>query len=197
MTGFSFAQIRVVSCHPPLRCIMQGMRGKRLISALRKKSERYHPLVHVLLGLACAFTVIHFIPGANILKLIAVGVLGNLIPDVDHLLYFFLYGRKSEYAKIFKSHLKLREFRMALRFIKDNHKNNTGVYSHNILSLMLSIFLAWYLGESRDRAGFYVFFMSWSTHYIFDMFEDVLFFKKLNTNWFMRFNRVKKELTQK
>jgi len=154
-------------------------------------------LIHVFLGLVCAYIVICVFPAADLSKLITVGILGNLIPDVDHLLFFFLYGRKSEYAKIFKSHLKLREFRMAARFIKDNHQNNTGIYSHNILSLMLSIFLAWYLGESRDRAGFYTFFMSWSSHYVFDMFEDVLFFKKLNPNWFMKFNKIKKELTQK
>jgi hypothetical protein len=173
------------------------MRGKRLVSALRRKGEYYHMLVHVLLGLGCAYAVMSFFPTADRGRLITVGILGNLVPDVDHVLFWFLYGRKSDYAKILKTHLKLKQFRMAARFIKDNHKNNTGLYSHNILSLMLSIFLAWYLGESKDRAGFYVFFMSWSSHYIFDMFEDILFFKKLNSNWFMKFNRVKKELTRK
>jgi hypothetical protein len=154
-------------------------------------------IIHVLIGAGCACIVWYIFPDSSILKLLVVGIAGNLIPDIDHILYWFFYGKKSDYAKILKSHLKLKEFRMAASFIRNNHKSNTGVYSHNILSLMLSIFLAWYLGESRDRTGFYVFFMSWSSHYLFDMFEDILFFKKLNPNWFMRFNRIKRDLTPK
>jgi hypothetical protein len=168
-------------------------RRHAVAQAIRNKTYRYHMVIHVFLGLLCAFIVVHTFPSANVLRTISIGVLGSLIPDVDHLLHMFFYGRKSEYAKIIRTFVKNREFRKALSFVKDNHKNNTGIYSHNILSLMISIFLAWYLGESRDRAGFYVFFMSWSTHYLFDMLEDVLFLKRINPNWFMRFNRIPKK----
>jgi membrane-bound metal-dependent hydrolase YbcI (DUF457 family) len=161
--------------------------------AIRNKAYTYHMVIHVLLGLVCAFIVMRAFPSANIYKIISIGILGSLIPDVDHLLYMFLYGRKSEYSKILKAFVKDKEFRKALHFVKDNHKNNTGIYSHNILSLILSIYLAWKLGDSRDSAGFFVFFMSWSVHYVFDMFEDVLFLKRINPNWFMRFNRVPKK----
>ncbi len=161
--------------------------------AIRNKAYTYHMVIHMLLGLVCAFIVMHAFPAANITKIISIGILGSVIPDVDHLLHMFFYGRKSEYAKIVKAFVKNKEFRKALSFVKDNHKKNTGIYSHNILSLMLSIYLAWYLGDSRDSAGFYVFFMSWSTHYLFDIFEDVLFLKRINPNWFMKFNRVPKK----
>lgn len=178
----------------PPGCIIIPMTRRAVVQALRNKSHRYHMLIHVSLGLLCAFIVVHTFPSANISKVISVGILGGLIPDTDHLLYMFFYGRKSEYAKIVKTYFKNKQFRLMCSFLKNNHKNNTGIYSHNILSLMLSIFLAWYLGESRDRACFYAFFMSWSAHYLFDMFEDLLFFKKVNPNWLMRFNRVIKKL---
>lgn len=154
-------------------------------------------LVHVLLGLLCAAIVLHAIPSANTTRIILLGILGNVVPDVDHLLHMFFYGRNSEYARIVKTFFKDKEFRKALIFMKDNHKTNTGLYTHSILALMLSIFLAWYLGESRDRAGFYVFFMSWSVHYVFDMFEDLIFLKRFNPNWFMRFNRAPKKTEPK
>jgi len=172
------------------------MRLSRFFLSLKRKSEHYHMLIHVLLGLICAIIVMHAFPDADKTKLIMIGVFGNLVPDLDHFLFLFIYGRKSDYAKIVRGHLRLKQFRSAANFIKNNHKNNTGIYSHNILSLMISIFLAWYLGESRDRAGFYVFFASWSSHYLFDMVEDILFFKKLNPNWFMKFNRVDRKLNR-
>lgn len=172
------------------------MRKKALANFLRKKSEKYHEPIHMLIGILCALIVAHFYEVSSLSKLIMIGILGNLIPDVDHLIYLFIYGRKSEYAKIVKKYLKGKEFRNFYKFMRDNHKANTGIYSHNIFALLLSIFLAWYLGESRDRAGFYTFFVSWSSHYVFDMFEDLLFFKKLNPNWYMRFNKIKRDITQ-
>lgn len=172
------------------------MRRKALANYLRKKSEKYHEPIHALIGVLCAVIVKYFYPDSDFVRLIVIGIVGNLIPDIDHLLFLFVYGRKSEYAKIVKRHIKNKEFKDFLLFIRNNHKNNTSIYSHNILALILSIFLAWYLGESRDRAGFYTFFMSWSSHYVFDMFEDLLFFKKLNPNWYMRFNKVKRDFIQ-
>ena len=172
-------------------------RRQAIAQAIKRKAYKYHMLVHVFLGLLCAYIVMHTFPNANGWRIIWIAILGSVIPDVDHLLFMFIYGRKSEYAKIIRAFVKNKEFRKALSFMKDNHKTNTGLYSHNILALIISIYLAWYLGDSRDRAGFYVFFMSWSVQYVFDMFEDLIFLRRFNPNWFMRFNRVPKKADPK
>ena len=165
---------------------------RRAVRYLRKKSEAYHMLIHVLLGIICAFVTKSFFPQSQLSFLILYGVLGNLLPDVDHFLFFLLYGRHTEYSKSVKSLFRKKQFRRLWKFISINHKAQTGLYSHNIISIILAGLAFWYFEAIRDRPSLTAFFLSWTTHYIFDIFEDLLFFKTLNPNWYMKFNHTSK-----
>jgi membrane-bound metal-dependent hydrolase YbcI (DUF457 family) len=145
--------------------------------------------VHIALGVLSAYAIHSYFPEASMPRLIALGIIGNLLPDIDHIFFLFWYGATTEYAKTIKKYIRSRELRNAAAFMKLNHKLNTSIYSHNVISLVLAFLLFWYLGDKRDSAALSVFFLSWCTHYLYDILEDFLFFKKINPNWFLKFNR--------
>jgi hypothetical protein len=160
-----------------------------LVSSLQRKSENYHMLIHALLGVAAAYFILSVFPEAPKTTLVIYGVLGGLLPDIDHFIYYFFYGKNSQYAQIAKYFILKKQLRNWAKFVKTNHKQNTGLYSHNFISLLLSVSLFVYFGLRKDHPGFAVFALSWSIHYLFDIFEDLLFFRRLNPNWYLKFNR--------
>lgn len=166
----------------------------RIVSSLRRKSENYHMQIHALSGVAVAYLTLMVFPDADRYKLVVYGVVGSLLPDVDHFFYYFFYGKQSQYAQIAKHLLVNRQIRDWMKFVKFNHKKNTGLYSHNFISLLVSLWLFWSFGLTKDHPLLMVFFLSWATHYLFDIMEDILFFRKLNSNWYLKFNRTKAEL---
>ena len=165
----------------------------RVVRFLRHKSEAFHFPIHILIGMICAYFTFRLFPDASPHLLIWNGILGSLLPDVDHLFFFLIYGRHTDYARSVRSLFKNRHFRHLWNFVKINHKSNTGIYSHNFLSLVIVFFAFWYFEAVRDRPSLTVFFLSWGAHYLFDIFEDFLFFKSLNPNWFLKFNRSAKK----
>jgi hypothetical protein len=166
----------------------------RIGTSLRNRSENYHMLIHVLCGFICAYITIDYFPEVSHTKLNIIGVLGSLSPDIDHVMYWFFYGKKSQYSQIVRNFLRQRQFKNLSKFLKLNHKTLTGLYFHNFLTLFLSISLCLYYGFVREHPLLLVFFMSWSLHYIFDLSEDLLFFKRINPNWYFRFNKVTRDL---
>jgi hypothetical protein len=44
----------------------------------------------------------------------------------------------------------------------------------------------------KNRIYIATFFLSVTVHFLYDIVEDLLFFKKLNPNWFLHFNRKNK-----
>ncbi len=168
----------------------------QFIGGLRRRSEAYHIQIHLLIGILCGFFIHEIYPESSLLRLLLLGLLASLLPDMDHLFYIFWYGRRSEYAKEIKKFLKATEVRNALRFMKFNHKMNTGLYSHNLVAVFVAFLLFWYLGEKHDSASLSVFFISWALHYVYDIFEDIIFFKKPNSNWFLKFNRFQQEFKE-
>jgi hypothetical protein len=165
-----------------------------IATSLRNRSEKYHVLIHILCGFLCAYIAIDYFPDISHTKLNIIGVLGSLSPDVDHVMYWFIYGKKSQYSQIVRSLLRRRQFKNFYKFIRGNHKTLTGLYFHNFLTLALSVFLSSFYGFSRQHPYLMVFFMAWSVHYIFDLCEDLLFFKRLNPNWYFRFNKVTRDI---
>jgi len=161
----------------------------RIGTSLRRQSENYHMIIHALCGIVCAYITLDYYPAISHIRLNIMGVLGSLFPDVDHLMYWFWYGKRSEYSLIVKSFLRRRQFRNFYKFIKINHKALSGLYFHNFISLFVAFLLFIYYGLFRGHPLLMVFFMSWSLHYIFDLCEDILFFKRLNPNWYLRFNK--------
>lgn len=144
--------------------------------------------IHVLLGILCGLLVHMQFHEASLSRLVIVGVLGGLLPDIDHFFFLFWYGSSTPYAKTIKNHLRTRQIRNVINFVRINHKLNTSIYSHNIVSVILTVCVFWYLGVRHENAGVMTFFLSWCIHYVFDMVEDMLFFKRFNPNWFLKFN---------
>jgi len=156
-----------------------------------EKSQAYHVIIHILFGVLCALVVSKHFENENLFLLILSGFLGNTLPDVDHIIYYFTYGRDSEYSQIIKLFIKERHFREIKNFLRDNHKFLTGLYSHTLLSPILSTFLTYFF-FNRNHIYIATFFLSVTVHFFYDIFEDLLFFKKLNPNWYFKFNRKNK-----
>lgn len=151
---------------------------------IKKISEKYHGLIHISVGV-----FVWVVYGANWNFLIPF-LVGAYLPDADHLLYIYGYGRNRPYAVKLKKALKEGGVSGVLSFIKKNHKDNTEIWSHNLLVVMMSlvfsfVFLFW---GSIFWSGF---FMCVFGHFIFDICEDWLFFDKLNPNWYLKFGETR------
>ena len=157
----------------------------RFKDTLKQKSEEYHGEIHLLLGVVTAL-VVNLWSGGNLLVLLMVSVAAAFFPDIDHLFYLFTYGRNSNYSIEARKVLFSGGFLKYIEYAKKNHKNNTGIISHNILSFIFVILLIFLVNSNPVWTAFFV---SITFHFFFDMFEDLLFFGKLNGNWWLKFNR--------
>jgi len=154
---------------------------------VRKLTEDHHMLIHFLLGVIVALFSQRFFPDANLQRLLIAGFLGSFIPDIDHIFFLFMYGKNSKYAKHSKFILSHDGFKAWVNFCKLNHKKNTQLFSHNIIFAISAVLISlWFLVE-RDSISMFVFMFAWFMHYIFDIFEDYIFFGKLNSNWTLKF----------
>lgn len=157
-----------------------------------KITEVQHGSFHLLFGIFAFFIGYWWEPvffSQHFFSLFLVMLVGTFIPDVDHFLYYYSYGRKKDYAKICRDLIRKRDLKGYFKFVKSNHKQNTGIYSHNLGTLFLVGFFTLYELYQRDSIHMSMFFLAWTFHYIFDILEDFLFFKKPNKNWFFMFNR--------
>jgi hypothetical protein len=137
-------------------------------------------LVHLLLGVGLAGGL-SLLAKTSFWWLLPYAVVGSFLPDMDHLAFYFVYGRKSEYAKRVKGHLKKREIRAMCRFVAYNHKQLYGLYSHTWYGVLLVIVGSWWGFEHSVELG--TLFAAMLGHFGFDIFEDAIFFRKLNPNW--------------
>lgn len=155
---------------------------------LVEKSQTYHILIHILLGLICALIISREFQGENLFLLLICGFLGNTLPDLDHVIYYLTYGKDSEYSQIIKLFIKERDFKEVKDFLRENHKYLTGLYSHTILSPLIIGFLTYFF-YTKNKIYLATLFLSITVHFSYDILEDLLFFKRLNPNWFMHFNK--------
>jgi hypothetical protein len=156
-----------------------------------EKSQAYHVLIHILLGTMTALLVSRYFTDDSLLLLLVMGFFGNTLPDIDHVIYFLTYGKDSEYSQIIKIFIKDRHFREVKNFLRDNHKYLTGLYSHTLISPFLSTFLTYFFFK-KSLIYPATFFLSVSVHFLYDILEDLLFFGKLNPNWYLKFNNKNK-----
>ncbi len=147
-----------------------------------------HELYHILLGLVWAWFLREWWHHFSA-RWIWWSLFASLLPDVDHVLYFFLYGKKESYASTSRMLLKSRQWRNLVSFWENGHKQNTALATHNIYVVFLlfagaavSSFIEWRLGV--------VLFGAMVIHYLFDIVDDILLLGKLNPNW-KRLRRVK------
>lgn len=149
-------------------------------------SEGHHMFIHLLFGFFSLLLIFLLDPSVNLYKAGSLAIIFSFLPDLDHIFFVFIYHRHSDYSCEIRAFLNKKEFRNVVDFCKLNHKNNTQIYSHNFLSSSLTLILFYYF-LMNGHIYLSTAFLAWSMHYIFDILEDLLFFSKLNPNWWLKF----------
>lgn len=147
-----------------------------------------HEFYHILLGLVWAWVLREWWHEFSV-RWIWWSIAGSLLPDVDHILYSFLYGRKDMYAREIKSLLFSRQWRDLTTFVETGHKSNTSLATHNIFFVLLLFTLAAISSFVEWRLGV-ILFGAMVIHYLFDIVDDILLLGKPNPNW-KRIRRIK------
>ncbi|MFH0750122.1 MAG: metal-dependent hydrolase [Candidatus Gottesmanbacteria bacterium] len=140
-----------------------------------------HMVYHVLLGLVWA-SFLREAWGEFSWYRLFLALFGSLIPDIEHLIYFFANGRGDEYSKQVKEFLRAKEWRVLTSFVEQGHKYNTNLSYHNVyfvaflLILMIVCFMA-------NWEAWIVVLGAMVIHYLFDIFDDYRILGYLNSNW--------------
>jgi len=149
--------------------------------------QNYHEYVHQLFGLF-AFTIsAALFPDYPVIYLLLVAIVASILPDIDHIFYFYIYGRRQKYATTVRSFVSKRQYHQALEYCRIHHKENYSIISHNLLTPILLIILANYFYHSFQPL-FFTFCLSTSFHFVFDILEDLLVHGRLNPNWSFHFS---------
>lgn len=140
-----------------------------------------HELTHILIGLVFAWFLRELWMELSP-RYIFLSIIGSLIIDADHLLYLFVYARHEWYSVEARKILRQGQIGTLLRFWRDNHKQNTGLLSHNIYFLIF-FFCVSAASFYFDWKGAVVFFGAIVLHLLFDIFDDLWVLGKINENW--------------
>ena len=140
-----------------------------------------HEFYHLLIGLVWAWFLREWW-GEFRLRWVWFAIIGSLLPDLDHFIYFFTYGKHDWYTKQVKSFFRNREWRNLSSYVASGHKLNTELSYHNLYFVtllfgmtLLSTFFDWQAGV--------ILFGAMILHYIFDIFDDLIILGSLNPNW--------------
>lgn len=145
-----------------------------------------HMVVHVLLGIAWVWMLTGLWDEFQF-RWITLAAFGSLVPDIDHFLYFFTYGRKDPYTRTVVTYFKDHKWRVLTTFLERGHKHNTHLTFHNIYTIAVCSGVVWIASFLDWRAGA-VFFGAVVSHFCFDIAEDMLLLGRMNPNW-MRWGR--------
>lgn len=140
-----------------------------------------HIVFHVLLGLMWAWMLRELWNVFNSIWILT-AVIGSLLPDVDHFLYFFTYGKRDPYTRTVVTFFKNRQWRVLTTFIARNHKRNTSLTFHNYYAVLFCIIGTLFALYTGWRAGVML-FGAMTGHFLFDIFEDIILLGHLNANW--------------
>lgn len=157
--------------------------AKKIVSSLK------HEFIHVLIGVAYAWSL-REVWGQFEVRQIVWAVFGSLLPDVDHFIFFFFYGRNDPYSLGVKKFLRERNLAQLSSFMLTGHKQNTNLWSHNLYTTLILVSLA-FLSSLLDWKLGVVLFGSMFLHFVFDILDDLLVLHSLNPNW-KRWGRQKK-----
>ena len=140
-----------------------------------------HEFYHVLMGLVWAWFLREQWGMFNG-RWVWLSLFGSLLPDADHLVYFFTYGRKDFYTTQVRLFLRSHQWRNLWVYIENGHKYNTNLSSHNyyvvallLISSVVSLFVDW-------QAGI-ILFGAMLIHYFFDIVDDLFILGRVNPNW--------------
>lgn len=150
-------------------------------SATRLVWYARHELYHVLIGIVYAW-VLREAWGVFDVRQILWSIFGSLLPDVDHLIYFFFYGRADVYSQQVKAILRQGGLAKVSYFLAHQHKKNTNLWSHNIFVISF-LFVFAYVSSLYDWRLGLILFGAMILHYLFDITEDLVLLRALNPNW--------------
>ncbi len=140
-----------------------------------------HYLYHLLIGLVWAWFLRERWNEFNT-RYITFSLLGSILPDIDHILYFLYYGKRETYSKSVIGFIKTHQWRNLTLFLKNGHKYNTNLSYHNIYAVGFFIALSCISSFFEWRVGI-VLFGAMILHYLFDILDDFLVLGYINSNW--------------
>lgn len=140
-----------------------------------------HMAYHIMLGLLWAW-FLRELWGEFNPKWLVTAAIGSVLPDADHLNYFFGYGRHDSYTQQILSHVKHRQWRSLFYFMSTGHKLNTSLQYHNIyvVGIFIALSAAAIIYDWREGV---VLFGAIVSHYLFDIADDFVQLGELNVNW--------------
>jgi hypothetical protein len=155
-----------------------------------------HELYHALLGVAWAWFLREQWHEFSF-RWLSISIFGSLLPDVEHLYYFFTYGKADEYSRQIVLSLKRRQWRFLATFIETGHKYNTDLAFHNIY-VITALLLAALTGLFFGLRFWVILFGAMIIHYLFDIMDDIITLGHVNPNWkrWGRIHRKKKKIPQ-
>lgn len=140
-----------------------------------------HELYHVLLGLGWAWVLErswhHFS-----LTAVLFSVFSAILPDIDHLVFFFGYGKKDPYTQQVVLLLRGREWRTLISFMEKGHKYNNQLSTHNVYIISL-LLLFCIIAVTSHQFYASIFLGAALSHYLFDIADDIFTLGRLNPNW--------------
>lgn len=158
-----------------------------MLTKARCISEKYHMYIHIGFGLIVilAYKLLgHSFTFSEQVVLICT----SIIPDMEHLLYFGTYGKKTSYTQRAINVYKKDGFLAVCKFLSQNHKENTSLYLHNVL-IPISFSFIGYVIYTQGLLFLSAIPYVVVSHYLYDIFEDLLMSGKLNPNWYLQFNK--------
>jgi len=140
-----------------------------------------HMAYHVGIGLLWAWFLRERWNQFNV-RWIWLSVLGSVLPDADHLLYFWTYGKRDAYTLDVRQFLRNKQWRAVAAYLANGHKFNTNLSLHNYYFMAGLLALALVSSRIEWQAGV-ILFGAMLFHYIFDIIDDILMLGSINPNW--------------
>jgi len=154
-----------------------------MLNTARAISEKYHILIHVVIGVTLGLVFVKFQDVNLSARFLILMAIAPLIPDLEHFVFFFTYGRKSNYTQNLLRQLKVDGIVKGFWvYCAKNHKNQNSLYLHDGLIPVLFLIIGLVLLD-KDKTYQSALIFSLAFHYIYDIFEDYLMLGGLNNNW--------------
>lgn len=140
-----------------------------------------HEITHILFGLVWAW-FLRELWGEFNPRWVWFSVGASVLPDIDHILYFYTYGKKDAFSVQTRFYLRHFQIRNLWNLWENGHKYNSGLATHNLFTVgglfVLSIVSYFYEWQTAV-----VLFGAMLIHYGFDMVDDLIVLGSLNPNW--------------
>lgn len=140
-----------------------------------------HYAYHILVGLVWSWFLRETWKQFNT-AWVYTAIIGSVIPDIDHFIYFLTYGRHDWYTRQIRKFIRDHEWRTVTKFVASGHKYQTSLAAHNyyVMAFMGVVALVAFLYNWKSGV---VFFGAMMLHYLFDVWDDVAMLGRVNPNW--------------